>query len=327
MEGVSSESSSLAGHLQLDNLILIYDSNAITLDGPLADSCSEDTALRYQSYGWQVERVDGHDLHDIHRVLAPLRAYQERPVLVIAKTQIGRGSPHRAGSHKAHGSPLGQEEVALVKKGLGFPPEPFYVPAETRKFFDERGVADRERYAQWQTDYESWKSADADRYLLWQALKERSIPNVEVHLQGLKIQSPISGRSASQAVIASLAAAMPSLYGGSADLSGSDMTLIRDSSIVERGKFSGRNLKFGVREFAMVTAAVGLGQTQMIFPFVGTFLTFSDYMRNGIRLAALYAVPHGFCNSPTIRYFWARMVQLTNRLNTWQPCELCRNCK
>lgn len=287
MEGVSSESSSLAGHLQLNNLILIYDSNSVTLDGPLADSCSEDTELRYKSYGWQVERVDGHDLQDIHRVLAPLRAHQERPVLVIAKTQIGRGSPHRAGSHKVHGSPLGEEEVALVKKGLGFPPEPFYVPAETRKFFVERGVADRERYAKWQTDYETWKSADPDRYLLWQALKDRQIPNVEVQLQGLKIPSPISGRAASQAVIASLAAAMPSLYGGSADLSGSDMTLIRDSSIVERGKFSGRNLKFGVREFAMVTAAVGLGQTEMIFPFVGTFLTFSDYMRNGIRLAAL----------------------------------------
>lgn len=287
MEGVSSEASSLAGHLRLDNLILIYDANEITLDGPLADSCSEDTQERYRAYGWQVERIDGHDLRDIHRALSPLRTQQKGPVLLIAKTQIGRGSPHRAGSHKAHGAPLGQEEVALVKEGLGFPQEPFYIPAETRAFFAEREIAARKRHARWQMDFESWKSADADRHLLWKALATRSAPYAEVLLRDLHIKSPISGRAASQAVIARLAEAMPSLYGGSADLSGSDMTMIQKSSIVRRGDFSGRNLKFGVREFAMVTAAVGLGQTQMIFPFVGTFLTFSDYMRNGIRLAAL----------------------------------------
>ncbi len=287
MEGVTAEASSLAGHLQLDNLILIYDANEITLDGPLSDSCSEDTEMRYRAYGWDVMRIDGHDLQAIHSALEPLRQTQKRPTLLIAKTEIGHGSPNRAGNHKAHGAPLGEEEVLLVKKWLGFPPEPFYIPEQTRIFFKARAERDLGIHKKWQIAFESYLTAHPQSRQLWQPIKDQTLPNLEKMLLELAIKSPISGRLASQAVIKELAEHLPYLYGGSADLSGSDMTMINSSSIVRRGSFAGRNLKFGVREFAMATIAVGLGQTQLILPFVGTFLTFSDYMRNAIRLSAL----------------------------------------
>lgn len=287
MEGVTAEASSLAGHLQLDNLILIYDANEITLDGPLSDSCSEDTEMRYRAYGWNVMRIDGHDLQAIHSALEPLRQTQKRPTLLIAKTEIGHGSPNRAGNHKAHGAPLGEEEVLLVKKWLGFPPESFYVPEQTRIFFKARAERDQAIHKIWHIAFERYLTNHPQSRQLWQPIKEQTLPDLEKILLELAIKSPISGRLASQAVIKELAEHLPYLYGGSADLSGSDMTMINSSSIVKKGSFAGRNLKFGVREFAMATIAVGLGQTQLILPFVGTFLTFSDYMRNAIRLSAL----------------------------------------
>ena len=287
MEGVTSEACALAGHLNLDNLILIYDANQITLDGPLSDSASEDTEMRYRAYGWDVLHLDGHDLKAIHSALWPLRENQTRPVLIIAKTEIGHGSPHRAGSHKAHGSPLGQDEVALVKKWLNFPQDPFYVPQQTREFFAKKKERDETISQNWHREFECYLNANPESRALWQPIEKQTLPDLQNLLKDLVIQSPISGRLASQSVINELAKALPYLYGGSADLSGSDMTMIKSSPIVKPGMFNGRNLKFGVREFAMATIAVGLGQTQLIFPFVGTFLTFSDYMRNAIRLSAL----------------------------------------
>lgn len=287
MEGITAEASSLAGHLQLDNLILIYDANEITLDGPLSDSCSEDTEMRYRAYGWDVARIDGHDLQAIHASLEPLRRLQKRPTLIIAKTQIGHGSPNRAGSHKAHGSPLGPDEVMLVKKWLNFPQDPFFVPEQARTHFAERAAQDQKIYSRWNREFENYLDEHPQSRQLWQPIQEQVLPDLEKVLSQLVIKSPLSGRLASQAVICELAKHLPYLYGGSADLSGSDMTMISDSPIVKRGSFCGRNIKFGVREFAMATIAVGLGQTQLILPFIGTFLTFSDYMRNAIRLSAL----------------------------------------
>ena len=287
MEGVGAEASSLAGHLQLNNLVVIYDANSITLDGPLSDSCSEDTELRYRAYGWDVVHIDGHDLQAIHDVFCAVREQQSRPILIIAKTIIGKGSPHKAGSHKAHGSPLGSEEVALVKRDLGFPAEAFFVPQETRAFFSKRVAAINEEYARWKATFGHWQQTAPSDFALWRTLANRLLPDLEKELEGLEVPTSISGRAASQAVIGHLAKSIPYLIGGSADLSGSDLTAIRESSVVSAGKFSGRNLKFGVREFAMATIAVGLGQTDLLFPFIGTFLTFSDYMRNAIRLSAL----------------------------------------
>jgi transketolase len=288
MEGISSEASSLAGHLALDNFVLIYDANNITLDGPLDESCSEDTAARYRAYGWEVYEVDGHDLNAIHSLFTHLRSKQTRPALVIAKTVIGKGSPNKAGTHKVHGAPLGEEEVLATKKALGLPEEPFAVAEGVRKFFSEKLTKDAAKEEEWNRTFASWKEAAPDQWQTLSAMLNKEAPkDLEAELRALSIEAPVAGRKASNAVIQKLAAVSPRLIGGSADLSCSDSTMIKDGGIVAPGDFSGKNIKYGVREFAMAAMASGLSQTDCFLPFVGTFFTFSDYMRNAIRLAAL----------------------------------------
>ncbi|MEX1012969.1 MAG: transketolase [Waddliaceae bacterium] len=288
MEGATSEVSAIAGHLKLDNLIVIYDSNQITLDGSLDQSSSEDTKKRYEAYGWDVLEINGNDLEEIHEAISSVRAAQTKPVLIIAKTVIGKGSPNKAGTHKVHGSPLGPEEAKATKEALGIPLEPFYVPQSVREYFIEKLKKDEEGEQKWNQKVDEWAKADPKRYQLFKDLKNHALPdNLEQTLRELEIKSPISGRKASHAVIQQLAKLFPYLIGGSADLSGSDMTMIEGSELIAPGKFSGRNIKFGVREFGMATIATGLTQAGMFTPFIGTFLTFSDYMRNAMRLCSL----------------------------------------
>lgn len=288
MEGVSSEVSSLAGHLKLTNLVAIYDSNKISLDGPLPESCSEDTAARYRAYGWDVFEVDGHDLDAIHTVFSRIRAHQERPCLVIAHTIIGKGSPNKAGTKQAHGAPLGVEEVRATKEALGLPQEPFYVPEEVLHFFRNKLTQDAQEEKEWQEKWQAWANANPEKRKDYEIMLRQELPaDLEQRLDQISIKSPISGRKASQEVLNVLATFLPQLYGGSADLSSSDMTMLSKYPLVSPGHFEGRNIKYGVREFGMATMATGLSQTGFILPFIGTFLTFSDYMRNAIRLAAL----------------------------------------
>ncbi|MCB1148528.1 MAG: transketolase, partial [Chlamydiia bacterium] len=288
MEGVSSEASSLAGHLGIDNLILIYDSNQICLDGPLSECCSEDTKMRYKSYNWDVFEVDGYDFDALHKIISGLRQKQSKPALIIAHTVIGKGSPHKQGTHKAHGSPLGEAEVAETKKLLGLSEEPFFVPQAVYNYFNDKLKGSEKLEEEWNAAFDVWSKQNPELAQTFRAMKEKTLPDdFEEQLTALQIKTPIAGRSASHEVINHIAKELPFLYGGSADLSGSDMTMISDFPIVKPGIFSGRNIKFGVREFAMATMGTGMEQTEMIIPFVGTFLTFSDYMRNAIRLAAL----------------------------------------
>lgn len=288
MEGISSEVSSFAGHLGLDNLILIYDANNICLDGPLLECCSEDTKLRYQAYGWDVYEIDGHDLDIIHATISHIRETQERPVLIIARTIIGKGAPNKAGTHKAHGAPLGPEEVAAAKKALGLPEEDFYIPQAVLNFFKEKIKHDQEREQKWQNIFDQWAHENPQKHEEWKKMSHKEVPaNIESLLQKLDISSPIAGRTASQQVATFLSHHLPQLYGGSADLSCSDMTLMKDYPLISPGIYNGRNIKFGVREFGMATIATGIAHMRMFIPFIGTFLTFSDYMRNAIRLAAL----------------------------------------
>lgn len=289
MEGVSQEASSLAGHLQLNNIVLIHDANKITLDGPLEQSNSENTAERYRAYGWNVYECDGNNLDELHEVLTKIHETpQEKPVFLEMHTIIGKGSPNKAGTHKVHGSPLGKEELELTKKALGLPEEDFSIMQSVLDFFAEKRKKDEERETNWNKDFQAWKSAHPDLAKEFEAMKERHIPeNIEAILDGVKIESPIAGRSASQAVLTELGSKLPFLYGGSADLSGSDNTMMKQYPLIAPGDFAGRNIKYGVREFGMATIASGLFQTHMILPFIGTFLTFSDYMRNAIRLASL----------------------------------------
>jgi transketolase len=292
MEGVSAEASSLAGHLNLNNVVVIYDYNMVTLDGSFLEASSEDVKARYKAYGWDVFEIDGHNLEEIHTTITALKGKQERPALVLAHTTIGQGAPNKAGTYKAHGSPLGEAEIALAKENLGVTEEEFYVPKAVRVFFEQKNERDTRKEQQWREMFKEWADAFPERYKEFEIMSRRAIPDdIEKIVKEIDIANPTSGREASGAVVNVLAQHLPYIYGGSADLSTSDKTTLNDMGLVGPQQFSGRNIKYGVREFAMGAMNVGLSQTGMIRPFCGTFLVFSDYMRNAIRLAALMKEP------------------------------------
>lgn len=288
MEGISSEASSLAGHLRINNLVLIYDANGISLDGPLSESMSEDTKMRYKSYGWDVHECDGYDFDRMDAIFKGVRKTQEKPVLVVLRTVIGKGAPNKAGTHKVHGSPLGAQEVEATKEALGLPKEDFAVAQQVRTFFEQKLEKDGELEAEWKEMFRKWANAYPELAAEYEKMKTRELPeDLEGILNRLEIKAPMATRASSGIVLQTLGKSLPQLYGGSADLSCSDLTLMKDFPVIKPGDFSGKNIKYGVREFAMAAAASGLSLTGMIQPFCGTFLTFSDYMRNAIRLACL----------------------------------------
>lgn len=288
MEGITSETSALAGHLRLDNLIAIYDANHVTLDGPLSESSSEDTKMRYRAYGWEVFEVDGNDLEAVHQVIAQARENQDRPRMIIATTIIGKGSPNKAGTYKVHGSPLGLEEVRATKIALGASEEAFFVPQSVYDFFKKKVIHDIAMQDEWKRTFDAWARENPEKFKEFETMSHHGLPaDLEEKLAAFPIASPVAGRKASQESANFLADLLPQLYGGSADLSVSDLTMMKKYPVVAPGMFNGRNIKFGVREFGMAAIATGLSETGLITPFIGTFLTFSDYMRNAIRLAAL----------------------------------------
>jgi transketolase len=288
MEGVSQEACSFAGHLGLDNFVLIFDSNHVTLDGPLSDSGSDDIAMRFRSYGFEVFEMNGNDMMEIADTFNKVSLKQTKPVLIIAHTVIGLGSPNKAGTCKVHGSPLGKEELALTKKALGLSDEPFYVSPKVTEFFTKKLETQKHLEENWDKMFASYKAKYPKEYEQIIAMQKQALPaDLEKELKELPIKAPIGLRAASGEVIAKLAEHLPYLIGGSADLSESDRTHIKQSPNISKGHFVGKNIKYGIREFGMATIASGLFQSQMFVPFIGTFLTFSDYMRNGIRLACL----------------------------------------
>ncbi len=288
MEGVSSEASSFAGHLGLDNLVIIHDANKITLDGPLEQSSSENVMERYDGYGFKVYSMDGHDFDSIENVFNQILEHQDKPVFIDCKTIIGKGSPNKAGTSKAHGSPLGPEEVIATKKALNLPDEEFYVPQSVKTYFEEKCVQQQNLQHKWKSTFSTWREAYPDLAEEFSIMSKRSIPHdLEQTLDQIDFGDSISGRKASAKVIQVLGQKFPFIYGGSADLSGSDCTMIKEYPLISPHNFAGRNIKYGIREFGMTTIASGLFQTQMILPFVGTFFTFTDYLRNALRLACL----------------------------------------
>jgi transketolase len=317
MEGVSAEASSLAGHLNLDNLVVIYDANKVTLDGFLAESNSEDTKLRYLAYGWDVFELDGYDFEQMEKIFFQIRDQQLKPTLVIMHTIIGKGSPNKAGTHKVHGSPLGLEEVEATKKALGLPEEEFYVPQSVYTFFEQKLPKDAALEQKWKEMYRRFSESKPDLAKTFMQMVEKKVPdNLEERLWKVEIKSPMATRSSSHVVLNALGDLLPQLIGGSADLSGSDMTMMKKFPLISKDNFAGRNIKYGVREFAMAAVATGLAQTDMIVPYIGTFLTFSDYMRNAIRLAALSKVQ-------VIYQFTHDSIFLGEDGPTHQPIEHC----
>jgi transketolase len=289
MEGVTNEASSLAGHLKLDNLIVIYDSNDICLDGPTSECFTDDTAKRYEALGWHVEQIDGNDLEQIEKALDAARARVGKPTLVVARTVIGKYAPNKQGKSDAHGSPLGPEETKLMKKAVGLPEDQlFFIPEEVRDYLADHKKKLAGLEARWNEAFASWKSAHAEEARLWDILKNKTLPaDLDKQIRELAVKPNVAGRTASNAVLQLLHDVAPFIVGGSADLSCSDNTMMKGGGLVAPGHFAARNIKYGVREFAMGAINSGIALQGMLLPFCGTFLTFSDYMRNAIRLAAL----------------------------------------
>ncbi|HET7471713.1 MAG TPA: transketolase [Candidatus Limnocylindrales bacterium] len=288
-EGIASETASLAGHLRLRKLVALYDDNHVQLDGPTSMAWSEDVVGRFEAYGWHATHVeDGNDIDAIAAAIDEARA-DDRPSLIAVRTHIGYGSPNKQDTQKAHGSPLGPDEVKLVKEAYGWDPDKtFYEPPEAVEHFRRAIEAGEAFHDEWHDAFEAYQAAypELGREFKRRVMK-RSLP--DGWDQGLKtyaVGEEIATRNASNDAIQVLAASLPELFGGAADLSESNLTDVKGADSFEADE-PGRNLRFGVREHAMGGIANGIAYHGGFIPYVGTFLTFSDYMRGAVRLSAL----------------------------------------
>jgi transketolase len=293
MEGITHEAASLAGHLKLGKLIVLYDDNRITIEGSTSLAMSDDTPKRFAALGWQVLSAADEDLDGIARAIEEARADGGHPSLIAVRTHIGHGSPHRQDSAKAHGEPLGPEELRLTKEALGWPLEPpFYIPDEARDAFRmavDRGAA---REAEWRTRLTAYAAAFPKEKAEWDLWQARGLPDGwRDALKSIETQEAMATRVASGRAIQALASVMPNLVGGSADLGPSNNTLIAGRGDFVPGGVQGPNIHFGVREHAMAAAVNGMALHGGLRPYCATFLTFSDYMRPSLRLAALMQAP------------------------------------
>jgi transketolase len=293
MEGISHESCSLAGHLGLGKLIVLYDDNGISIDGPTSLSFSEDVLARFAAYGWHTQRIDGHDAAAVEAALVSARAETERPSLIACKTHIGFGSPNRQDTNKAHGEALGVDEVRLTKEKLGWPVDkPFYVPDEAREFMQESGTTGAAQQEDWAELCAAYRKAYPELAASFDTALSGELPEGwDTNLPSFSGTKPIATRAASGAVLDAVAPHLPALLGGSADLTPSNNTLPKGEHDLTRNDFSGRYLHFGVREHGMGGILNGLALHGGVRPYAGTFLIFSDYMRPSIRLAALMELP------------------------------------
>lgn len=288
MEGVSAEASSLAGHLGLDNLVIFYDNNSICLDGSTSECFSENVHKRYESYGWCVHRINGHDFIQIEEVFQSIKKKNGKPFLVIMDTVIGYGSPN-AGSSEIHGKPMSREAILETKKVLGLSLDEFYVHPDVYQYFESYQKKLSLLESCWEKSFLEWSVAYPNLRSDWDAFLNKDM-SIDLSKLDVDVQA-ISTRKASNILIQSLSKQLPYLIGGSADLSSSDATFIKDSGVISFSNYLPKNIKYGVREFAMASIASGLWLHGHYRPFCGTFLVFSDYMKNAIRLAALMELP------------------------------------
>ncbi|MCW5881562.1 MAG: transketolase [Anaerolineae bacterium] len=293
MEGVSHETCSLAGHLGLGKLIVLYDDNHISIDGPTTLSFDEDVLLRFDAYGWHTQRVDGHDPAAVGTALDAARAETGRPSIIACRTTIGFGSPNRAGTAKAHGEPLGVDEVRLTKERLGWPPDAqFYVPDEVLAYMRATGAHGGETEGEWRALMGRYAVAHPELAAEFQRSMANELPDGwDRDLPTFGTEKAIATRQASGTVLNALSKRISNLIGGSADLTPSNNTLPEGEKSVTRDDFSGRYIRFGVREHGMGSILNGLAAHGGLRPYGGTFLIFSDYMRPVIRLASMMGLP------------------------------------
>jgi len=362
MEGISHEAASLAGTLQLDKLTVLYDDNGISIDGHVAQWFADDTPARFEAYGWHVVReVDGHDVEAVDRALRQARG-AGRPTLICCRTVIGQGSPSKAGTHDVHGAPLGADEVARTRLALGWPHAPFVIPHEIRAQFDAsaRGAADE---AEWRERFEAYRRHYPDEAAEFERRVRNELPAqwrdaVRALLRDADgAAATLATRKASQQAIAALARSLPEMLGGSADLTGSNLTdwpgAVEVGCDASDGNGSdgngsdssgnvgngnggglrgGNYVHYGVREFGMSAVLNGIALHRGYLPFGGTFLTFSDYSRNALRMAALMKTRSIFVfthdsiglgeDGPTHQAVeQAASLRLIPGLDVWRPCD------
>jgi transketolase len=290
-EGIASEASSLAGHFRLGKLIVFYDSNNITIDGPTDITFTEDVAKRYEAYGWKVLKGDMYDFPGIAKLVTEAKADQDKPKLIILKSIIGKGAPTKQGTSSMHGSPLGEEELARAKDALGIPKDQkFWVAPEAYEYFGAYKKDLQSRHALWAKEFEAWKREEpalAKELDLWYSGE----PQFELRLPSFAPGEAVSTRAASGKVLQAVAAAWPNFVGGSADLTSPNVSALNGVADYTPGNRAGRYIRFGIREHAMAAIGNGLALHGGLRPFVATFLSFVDYLRPALRLSALMKLP------------------------------------
>lgn len=293
MEGVSGEAASVAGHLKLGNIVYLYDDNHISIEGDTALAFDEDVAKRFEAYGWHVQNVaDGNDIEAIKKAIEAAKAETERPSLIKVRTHIAYGSPNKHDTAEAHGSPLGEEEVKLVKKNFGFDPDKsFVVPDEVLKYYRQEGEKGAQLEKEWNKLYASYKEEHPGLAAEYELFAAGRLPEGwQAKLPVFEESEKMATRSASGKALNAIAGMLPALIGGSADLAPSTDTTLKDYESFSAGHYKGRNFHFGVREHSMGSILNGMALTKGIIPYGATFLIFSEYMRPPIRLAAIMKI-------------------------------------
>jgi transketolase len=337
MEGVSHEACALAGTWGLSKLVVFYDDNGISIDGEVAGWFTDDTPKRFEAYGWNVIRaVDGHDVAAVDRAIEAARHERARPTLICCKTVIGKGAPGKAGSADCHGAALGEKEVAATRAAIGWPHEPFVIPAPIASAWNQRDSGTK-REAAWQARFAAYKAAHPQLAAEFERRMTGDLPHEFartaadfVRAQDAKGET-VATRKASQQAIEALGRLLPELIGGSADLTGSVFTNWSGSKAVS-AKEAGNYVNYGVREFGMVAIGNGLALHGGFLPYEGTFLVFSDYARNAMRMAALMRLRHVFVlthdsiglgeDGPTHQPVeHGASLRLIPHLDVWRPCD------
>ena len=342
MEGISHEAASLAGAWKLNKLIALYDDNGISIDGQVAPWYGDNAALRFVSYGWNViGPINGHDTAAVSEAIARAKQTEDKPTLIICKTSIGKGSPNRANTAKAHGEPLGAEEIKLTREALGWTHGPFEIPAEVYGDWDAKAAGDK-REAAWNAKFSAYAAAypelaaEFKRRMAGDLPKQFAQVAVDAAVAAHSKAETVATRKASQIALEAFTAALPELLGGSADLTGSNLTNTSHTPALrfdaEGNGNGGRHINYGVREFGMAAVMNGVALHGGYIPYGGTFLTFSDYSRNAIRMAALMKqrVIHVFTHDsiglgedgPTHQSVeHAASLRLIPNLDVWRPAD------
>ncbi len=348
MEGISHEACALAGAWKLNKLVALYDDNGISIDGQVAPWFVDDTPARFKACGWRViGPIDGHDVDAVDRAIADAKNTADRPTLIVCKTSIGKGSPNRANTAKAHGEPLGADEIALTRKALGWDHAPFEIPQPIYAAWDAKAKGKKQQAA-WETKFALYKAAHPALGAAFERRMKGELPAdfaqvaVDAVVDAHTKAETVASRKASQLALEHFTAALPELLGGSADLTGSNLTNTKHTAALrvnlggevvkgDAGQI-GRHINYGVREFGMAAIMNGVALHGGYIPYGGTFLTFSDYSRNAIRMAALMKqrVIHVFTHDsiglgedgPTHQSVeHAASLRLIPNLDVWRPCD------